>query len=180
MALQTINSMQAVFAKTTEGRAALSQRSGELTSRQRSILIMLDGNRSLEMLTVLIPSQELRETVPYLLQQGYIESIEPAQAQQAAPAQEVPPGPSAESARPRLTQDPGKVGEVRNFMLTTAQTYFRADDAAIVEAIERAADAAQLMAVAGHWHMALHASRHGSRFAAPYFAQVKSRLIEPQ
>lgn len=70
-----IDALAAVFAKTAAGRDSLRQRSTLLTSRQQSVLILMDGVRSLRMLTVLIPPQELLDTVPYLEQLGLIARV---------------------------------------------------------------------------------------------------------
>ena len=63
-------------------------------------------------------------------------------------------------------------------MTITTQTYLGLLGADMIRRIEHAQDAAQLMAVLGHWHMALQDSKHGSRFAAPYLAQIKQSLAE--
>jgi hypothetical protein len=75
-----------------------------------------------------------------------------------------------------LTQDPETIRQVKDFMATTAHTYLGLLSAEVIQRIERAKDAAQLMSVVGHWHMALRGSRQGSRFAGPYLDQVRRTL----
>lgn len=176
---QTLDNMHAVFGKTQRGREELSQRGKGLNARQRSILILMDGARSLQMLTAIISPPELKETVPYLLQQGYI--ARPTAATAEAMTTEASPAPDHPDDGPapvKLTQDAAKVRQVQDFMVTTSQTYLGLLGADVIKRIERAKNAEQLMAVVGHWHMALHGSRQGSRFAAPYLEQVKTSLSE--
>jgi hypothetical protein len=75
-----------------------------------------------------------------------------------------------------LTKDPETIRQVKDFMATTAHTYLGLLSAEVIQRIERAKDAAQLMSVVGHWHMALRGSRQGNRFAGPYLEQVKRTL----
>ena len=183
---QTLDNMHAVFGKTQRGREELNQRGKGLNARQRSILILMDGARSLQMLTAIISPPELKETVPYLLKQGFI--ARPTAATAEVLTAEARPAPDNlghadnpdEGTVPavRLTQDAAKVRQVQDFMVTTTQTYLGLLGADVIKRIERAKNAEQLMAVVGHWHMALHDSRQGSRFAAPYLEQVKTSLSE--
>ncbi|MFZ6771976.1 hypothetical protein ACO0LB_04585 [Undibacterium sp. SXout7W] len=62
-----------VFTKTSKGRLEITQRSGELSSRQRSILIMLDGSKKLDALLTPVAKNELQEIVHFLSQQDFIE-----------------------------------------------------------------------------------------------------------
>jgi hypothetical protein len=84
-----------------------------------------------------------------------------------------PPRPTDELA---LTDDPAKIRQVKDFMTTTTQTYLGLLGANVIQRIERAKDATQLMSVLGHWHMALRDSKQGGRFAGPYLDQVRKSL----
>lgn len=186
-----------VFVKTAKGRDEIAQRGSELNPRQRRVLIMIDGNRDLEALAALIPEQELADAITFLAQRQFIETAaeshkkpqlvalkkpEPADSPAAEfVAKHAPPllavvKPEAEPADNGLTKDPETIRQVKDFMTTTAQTYLGLLGSDVIQRIERAKDAAQLMSVVGHWHMALHDSKQGGRFAAPYLEQVKTSL----
>lgn len=197
-----------VFAKTAKGREEIADRRHKLHPRQRRVLILVDGSKDLDALTTMctavIQSDALEEVLSFLLQQGF---IAPAQANMpqsstrksiaAATTERAPVAlhlvapvialvqPKPADAEPRsdlpLTQDPVVIRQVKDFMTTTAHTYLGLLGAGVIQRIERAQDATQLMAVVGHWHMALHDSKQGTRFAAPYLEQVMQSLsgIEP-
>jgi hypothetical protein len=103
----------------------------------------------------------------------------PTQAPPEAAPQSTP-APSAETSaeelRAALTEDPETIRQVKDFMTTTAHTYLGLLGAPVIQRIERARDAAQLMSVVGHWHMALRESKQGHRFAGPYMIQVQQSL----
>lgn len=160
------------------------------------------------MCTAVIQSDELEEVLSVLLQQGFIApapahahaSMPPSMMRKriaAATSERAPVAlqlvapvialvqPKPADAEPQsdlpLTQDPVVIRQVKDFMTTTAHTYLGLLGAGVIQRIERAQDAAQLMSVVGHWHMALHDSKQGTRFAAPYLEQVTQSLsgIEP-
>lgn len=91
----------------------------------------------------------------------------PMEAPVAAPA----------AAGGSLTDDAATIRQVKDFMTTTAQTYLGLLSAPVIQRIEQARTAAQLMTVAGHWNMALRDSPQGKRFAGPYLEQVKTALL---
>lgn len=188
-----------VFVKTAKGRDEIAQRGNELNPRQRRVLIMIDGSRDLDALAVLIPEQELADAITFLAERQYIETSaevhkkpqlvalkkpESADSPAAEPVvKHAPPllvlaavKPEAAPADNGLTNDPATIRQVKDFMTTTAQTYLGLLGSDVIQRIERAKDAAQLMSVVGHWHMALHDSKQGGRFAAPYLEQVKTSL----
>ncbi|MBS0308207.1 MAG: hypothetical protein JSS58_04470, partial [Proteobacteria bacterium] len=76
-----------------------------------------------------------------------------------------------------LADDPTTIRIVKDFMTTTAQTYLGLLGAGIIQRIERAKTAEQLLAVLGQWNMALHESTQGRRFAAGSLQQVKDALM---
>jgi hypothetical protein len=203
MLAQTMESTGIVFSKTEKGREEMSRRVFGLTPLQRRALILIDGSKSLEVIVEMMPamaqSGQLTEILAFLLEQDFIVPVaEDARSQshagalRAAPAAVPPPvqaGPVSASAAPPaagsdaaragedLSEDPATIRLVKDFMTTTAQTYLGLLSAQLIQRIEQAKTAAQLMAVAGHWNMALRDSQQGKRFAGPYLEQVKSALV---
>jgi hypothetical protein len=192
-----------VLFKTPKGREEISQRARRLSPSQRRVLIVIDGSKNFEEITEMIPAiipfQELEEIISLLMQQGFIGSPEesarkpklvpldklaagmppPAEAtvHHVAPVLALTPAkPSTAPMGITLTQDSDTIRQVKDFMATTAHTYLGLLSAEVIQRIERAKDAAQLIAVVGHWHMALRGSKQGTRFAGPYLEQVKQTL----
>lgn len=201
--MQTLTSHSAhtVFTKTAKGRDEIARRGFGLNPRQRRVLIVMDGTKSLSTITEMIPKHELDEIIPFLTQQSFIalaksaakeikgialeshtvhHSTIPEASLSLAPSSRAsvssePLSPSPEMVT-ALTQDVEKLREIKDFMTTTAQTYLGLLAAELIHRIERAKGAEALMAVVGQWHMALRESKHGNRFAGPYLHQITAAL----
>ena len=63
--------MGVIFAKTDKGLAELTLKSGGLTPRQRRVLIMVDGKRSVEELRELLQNDDLQHTLGILEESGF-------------------------------------------------------------------------------------------------------------
>jgi hypothetical protein len=170
-----------VYTKTEKGRAEVARRSAGLSARQRSILIMLDGQKGVEALTALVPPAHLNAVLAEL---SALDLIAPMHGQAVAPARNM-----------------ADLAPVRALMIRSAQTYLgsmaselirQIDNAAdagqlqrtilgsmaseLIRQIDNAADAGQLQRTIGHWHMAMQASKYGREVAAAHLALVKASL----
>lgn len=82
-----------IYRKTAQGVEAIAMRHPGLVAKQRSLLIMIDGRRSIEELCTLGTSfGDVNELARELLAQGFIEPV----LQGASPA------PTADAAQPRV------------------------------------------------------------------------------
>lgn len=206
MLAQTIGRTGIVFSKTDKGREEMTKRAYGLSPLQRRVLILIDGSKDLDtladMIPAVVPAGQLQEILEHLLEHDFIvpadsdaasqthsgkPSVAPSPAEISLPAAApvdvanmthspsvAMPGAGASAA---LTDDPATIRMVKDFMTTTAQTYLGLLSAPVIQRIEQARTAAQLMTVAGHWNMALRDSQQGKRFAGPYLEQVKSALV---
>jgi hypothetical protein len=141
------------YAKTEKGRAEVAQRSLGLNSRQRAVLILLDGRKPCSALDGLLPAGQAAAIVDELLA---MELIAPA-------------GVSSSPLSPLLSR-------VKAEMIETAQSCLGLLAAEVVRRIEQAADERELLGVVGHWHMALQASKHGREAAQAHVERVKQSL----
>ena len=208
MLAQTLDSTGIVFSKTDKGREEMAKRSFGLNPLQRRVLILIDGSKDLEtlaeMIPAMVPGGQLREILVHLLEHDFIAPSDSDTASQTYPGNPAFPAqaysdtaqgaaatfadaaampvaiPVAATAGvgDLLTEDQATIRQVKDFMTTTAQTYLGLLSAPVIQRIEQARTAAQLMTVAGHWNMALRDSQQGKRFASPYLEQVKSALLE--
>lgn len=189
-----------IFTKTAKGYDEIAQRMFGLTSRQRRVLIIIDGIRSLAAMAEMMPREDLNEVISFLHEEGFIQAAKPElpkpvqtnfQHTRSHPAEELSrrreshgPATSALQAagqsllgKPALSQDPAQIRQIKDFMTTTATTYLGLLAADVIHRIERAKSAEQLMTVVGQWHMALRESKQGNRFASPYMEQVTAALM---
>jgi hypothetical protein len=153
----------AVYAKTAKGRSEVALRGMGLSGRQRGVLIMLDGHKSCAALAPLMPAGQVACIVEQLLALDLI-----ARCDAAAPAPAASGTVAAESS--------DDLDRIKGYMVTIAQTHLGLLAVEVVERIERAADAAQLRAVVGHWHMALQDSKRGRATAEEHLREVRAAL----
>jgi hypothetical protein len=161
-----------VFVKSAKGRDEVARRGQGLNAHARRALILVDGVKTLHELGQLFPMHDLAEILALLVREGLIEDRDSAAA---------PPLPAIEAAPMHgEAKTDERLRQVKDFMTITAQTYLGLLGADVIRHVELASDSTELLAAAGHWHMALHASRQGKRFATPYLEQVKNALVNGQ
>jgi hypothetical protein len=81
--LQALFCWSSIFAKTPKGREVIAKRGADLNTRQRSVLIMLDGIKRLDKLMTPIPKEELRSIVDFLANQELITVTNAAETETA-------------------------------------------------------------------------------------------------
>ena len=173
-AVHTSVSRDAVFAKTAKGRGEVNARGMGLSGRQRTVLIMLDGQRSCAALAAMMPEGQVAGIVTELLA---LDLIAPCAGAAGAPAPAAAPLPApADVPDAGAPQADADVAAIKAYMVQAAQTYLGLLAAEVVERIEGAHDAARLRGVVGHWHLALQASKHGRETAAAHIEYVRTGL----
>jgi hypothetical protein len=165
----------AVYVKTAKGRGEMASRGTGLTARQRTVLIMLDGRKSCAALAPLMPAGQVTDIVAQLLA---LDLIAPCGAAVASDAGAVPAAAHAGVASATQQVRDDGLDRVKRYMVSTAQAHLGLLASEVVERIERAADADQLRAVVGHWHMALQESKHGRATAGTQLEAVRAGLRE--
>jgi hypothetical protein len=153
----------AVYTKTAKGRSEVASRGMGLSGRQRGVLIMLDGHKSCAALAPLMPAGQVAFIVEQLLALDLI-----------APCGMAGPAPVASGITPDDRRD--DLDRIKRYMVSTAQAHLGLLAAGVVGRIECAADAAQLRAVVGHWHMALRDSKRGRATAEEHLREVRAGL----
>lgn len=155
-----------VFFKTEKGKAEVTQRSHGLNARQRRALIIIDGKKTLGALGGVLPQEELKETIPFLANQGFIA---------------VEGGKSSDAPLVTMTlekkQDEG-LQEAKKFMISVAQSCLGMLASDLVKRIERVERIGQLAQVAGYWVAALRDSKFGVHLSERYLDQLKKALPE--
>lgn len=115
--------MGVVFAKTQKGQEELTAKSGGLTPRQRRVLIMVDGKRSVDELREMLQADDLQHTLGLLEESGFIEVravMDATGATQPAPAE---PMPSITAFRPLDAVSTKDMELARNFIQNTLKTF---------------------------------------------------------
>jgi hypothetical protein len=162
-----MNPMQArvdlVYTKTAAGRHEVGHRGAGLNARQRTALIMLDGQRDARVLETLMPADQVAPILAALIALGLIA----AEGAAAAPA---PPGPSARAA------EAPSLAAIKAELIHSAELYLGVMAGEVVARVRQAADATQLLRVLGHWHMAMQDSKHGKEAARALLDKTRATL----
>lgn len=150
-----------VFGKTEAGRVEFVQRGAGLTARQRSVLILIDGQKALGEIETWLGEDEMLEAVEALLRKGLV-GISSAPAPVPAPA---PPAAGAAA-----------LAAARDFMVSAARKHLGLMAADLVRRIEHAKDESQLAGVIGLWHVSLRESKTGKPCAEGLLAEARALL----
>lgn len=166
-----------VFGKTAAGRAEVGQRGAGLTARQRSVLILLDGQKSLAEIETWLGENEMLEAVEGLLRKGLV-GIVSAPAPAAAPAAKPAAAPVAASApAPRVAAaGAAALMAARELMAGAARKHLGLLAADLVRRIEHAKDENQLAGVIGLWHVSIRESKTGKPCAEGLLAEARALL----
>lgn len=163
--------MAVAFAKTPKGHDEISTKAGGLTPRQRRVLIMIDGKRTIDELRSMLQADDLQHTLGMLEEDGYIEIG--GDTGKAG----VPPGPlpsiTAFGELP-ATPDPVRMQQARNFMMNTLNAFVGAlGTSSLLDRIENAQDHGALRQLYDEWYHAIVMSREGKREAE----SLRSKLL---
>lgn len=160
--------MGVIFAKTPLGQVEVAAKSGGLTPRQRRVLIMVDGKRTVDELRDMLQADDLQHTLGLLEEDGHIAM---ASIKEEATGQLQPPPPEGlpaiTSFRPEPDPPSAKDMEMaRNFMQNTLKTF--CGPFAHLEIVERAFAAKthyELRLLFDPWFHAIVQTREGKRRA---------------
>ena len=171
--------MSVVFAKTPKGQEEMASRTGGLSPRVRRILILIDGQRSIDDLRDMVKADDLQHTLGLLEESAYIEMV------RGSPLTTSPNDPDPAVTRLKEIQtsfrslpfenDPIRLQQARNFMTNTLTTFVgRIGTSSLLDRIEVASDHLKLRALYDEWYLAIVMSRDGRREAEA----LRSRLLQ--
>lgn len=165
--------MGVVFAKTPKGQAEIATKAGGLTPRQRRVLIMVDGKRSVDDLREMLLADDLQHTLGLLEEMEYIEiaSLASATGNASTPQARMPPVSAFGDLPDGI--DPLRLQQARNFMTNTLNAFVGAlGTSSLLDRIERATGHAELRAHYDEWYHAIVMSREGKREAESLRAKL--------
>jgi hypothetical protein len=165
--------MGVVFAKTPKGQAEITQKSGGLTPRQRRVLIMIDGKRTVEELRDMLQSDDLQHTLGMLEEEAYIGIASVQDASGTRHSLTEPLQPITAFRTLPGTTDPIKLQQARNFMNNTLNAFAGTlGNSSLLNRIEQASGHDDLRALHDEWYHALVMSRDGKREAEALRAKL--------
>lgn len=190
-----------IYCKSQKGHVAIASRTRDLDFRHRRSLIVMNGIESLGVIAKTIPMEELQQTVPFLMHNGFIvlsttqvnasatnanliHSTTVARTSDTSIDNEAIHAPlvipSITQRTESFTQSPAAIATTKEFMINNANTHLGLMSADIITRVQRCHTAEQLMAAAGFWHMAMRESKTGNGVAGEMLSQVKRELRQNQ
>jgi len=147
--------------RTSQGDESLSLGDARVNGRQRQLLRLVDGSRSLAQIGVMLPGRDLRAELPALMAMGLLD----APAHKTAPAAAV-----AVDALPMGWAD------AMQFMKHKAIDSLGVMAHSIIILLEKVRDSAAAKNAVARWHMALRESRSGREEADAHLRVVTAML----
>ena len=158
-----------VFAKTGKGLEEMEKRTDGLNLRNRRVLILIDGKRTVDELRSMNTDEQLPGTLAALEEGGYIKAAELAAAVYPVnPATIDATLPLPPPAFRDITDesDPANLAKARNFMITTLKTFVGAlGTSSLLDRIGKCQTHEALRATFDEWYRAIGSSREGRREA---------------
>ncbi|SMC26366.1 hypothetical protein SAMN02745857_02463 [Andreprevotia lacus DSM 23236] len=172
-----------VYVKTDRGQQEMQQR-GSLSPLLRRLLIVVDGNRTVRMLSTMLAGQDVMALLQALEDQGFILNPsaiagfkmlgQPSQPVASAPI--VAPQPVAAVEEDEAELDPARIHDIKVLMRDSTTQFLGLMGSNLVAEIESVQNAARLKTVMARWNMALRESRTGAPYADQYLKAVKTLI----
>jgi hypothetical protein len=159
-------SEELIYVKTQKGVDEINQRSHGLSPRARQVLILLDGKRSIDDVTDMLPGDETLALLDDLFAGGFIESqqqtsvvksriIEPAAIKPVAAK------PAAKVERPQ--DDAARLEMAKNFMRNTVQKFLGGMGSGFISHIDKCNNIEELRKNFGPWKDAIELTSEGRK-----------------
>ncbi|HOB67022.1 hypothetical protein [Ottowia sp.] len=149
--------VSAVYVKTPKGLEEMVQRCHGLARRDRQILIMMDGRRTLADIERLVTHPDQAQVVSHLLADGFI-TLRAQAASTPATAKE----PASTTVAPP-EDDFKRMDMARNFMIGTLRTFLGASCSSLVDQLDACDHLEQLRAHYAAWREAMALTREGRK-----------------
>jgi hypothetical protein len=162
-----------IYVKTPRGQQEIAERTAGLTSRQRRLLILIDGCKSSSELAELLADFELVAKLEELSSLGLIQLKDQAIAAPVTP----PPATATAAASPNnlLSIDPLLLGQAKTLMIESAQHCLGLMARSLIEEIQQCNES-NCKVVIARWNMALRQSSKARTHADQYVDAVKTLI----
>lgn len=155
-----------VYEKTATGIDEIAGNQRRLTPRQRQVLILIDGKRTLNEITQSLPRLTVAEIIEELAAQGFIQ--DPSRPKTIP--QVIEPVPSA----PEISAE--QLAATKNILISSTTEYLGLMGRTMSEQISTASSYEQLKACISRWHMAIRESKGGRIIADELMSKVQMTL----
>lgn len=164
-----------------------------LSARERSVLIVVDGQKQCAALSSFLPMKALAPILEQLEKLELIHAVATPPAGRDVAAEAVvaaAPAPVSPSPTPVAPADvpvpapstaamPAHLAQARATMISTAESCLGLLAADVVRQIKAAEGKEQLQRALANWHMAMQASKHGREVEAQHLRLIKASMQTP-
>jgi hypothetical protein len=155
-----------VYEKTASGIDEITGTQRRLTPRQRQVLILIDGKRTLNEIAQSLPRLTVAEIIEELAAQGFIQ--DPNRPKTSSHI--IEPTPNA----PEVSAE--QLAETKNILISSTTEHLGLMGRTMVEQISKASSYEQLKACISRWHMAIRESKGGRMIADELMSKVQMTL----
>lgn len=155
-----------VYEKTASGIDEITGNQRRLNPRQRQVLILIDGKRTLDEIAQCLPRLPVTDIMEELASQDFIQ--DPARPRTTAHRIE------AASNTPEISAE--QLAETKSILISSTTEYLGLMGRTMAEQISTASSYEQLKACISRWHMAIRESKGGRMIADELMSKVQMTL----
>jgi hypothetical protein len=184
MAMNSIPSsiIKIIYRKTSAGERDIIARQLGLSAKLRRALILIDGIKTVGLLSGLVLGMELLPAINELESLGLIQSQQSNQLQQAKPLisspnlNEINRLAEPESEPVKLALDSTRLNAIKNLMIDSSETLLGIFSKNLVEKIKVIEHEAQLGNAITQWNISLRESKKGQQHAEQYLEAIRTLM----
>ena len=155
-----------VYEKTASGIDEITGSQRRLNPRQRQVLILIDGKRTLNEISLSLPRLAVAEIIDELSAQGFIQDPKRPKAIPRV----IEPAPSI----PEISAE--QMAETKSILISSTTEHLGLMGRTMAEQISTASSYEQLKACISRWHMAIRESKGGRMIADELMSKVQMTL----
>lgn len=157
-----------VYEKTASGINEIAGSNRQLAPKQRQVLIMIDGKRSLQDIANSLPRVPVIEIIQELETQGFI--LDPKASKSFKPSTLTP-----QNEAPLIISEE-KMAETKTLLIASTTEHLGLMGRTMNEQIQSASSYEQLRTCISRWHMAIRESKGGRMIADELMLKVQMTL----
>lgn len=159
-----------IYQKSALGIQEIFSSNRSLNTRQRQVLVLIDGKRSTEELEGFFEKRQLREILATLEQLGF---TEPLDAPALASARHYATHALSETS---IHLSPEQINTIKQILINGADDYMGIMGRGLKEKIQETSEFKKLRNYISLWHMALRESKLGRESAGVLMAQINQTI----
>lgn len=165
-----------IYRKTCAGEREIITREMGLSAKLRRALILIDGVKTVGLLSGLVLGMELLPAINELESLGLIQSHQSNQLQQAQPLinSSILESAKPEPSKPALDAD--RLNAIKNLMIDSSETLLGIFSKNLVEKIKVIEREEQLNSAITQWNISLRESKKGQQHAEEYLEAIKTLM----